>query len=213
MAMTDTPILTTMAMTDTAVSSVEAPIESPPAMALPSAAGAADQQTWLSILEAVHRADAAEALNMSLWQEVQRLRLENNGLMVELQKKDDNLRLSNSNWQHVAANFQHFIMNNRNVQTAVLQNLLLQEKVRTLEAALAQYEPYIPIHSQAQNEHVSKEDMSNEEVTHPGEEEDGTSQDRKMVNRANRQQMRVSLKKTMRKVRRLDLRRARTTVA
>ena len=34
-----------------------------------------------------------------------------------------------------------------------------------------------------------------------------------MVHRANRQQMRVSLKKTMRKVRRLDSRRARTTVA
>jgi len=174
MAMTDTSILTTMTMTDTAVSSVEAPIEYLPP-ALPSAAGAADQQTWLSILEAVQRADAAEALNMSLWQEIQRLRLENNGLMVELQKKDDNLRLSNANWQKVAVDFQHFITNNRNIQTAVLHNILLQEKVRTLEAALAQYEPHIPIHSQTQSEHVSKEDMSNEEVIYSGEEEDGTS--------------------------------------
>lgn len=170
-----------------ALPAMEAPIPMAlPAMALPSVIGSMDHQTWTSILEAGRRAAAAEDLSTSLWKEIERLRFENEGLSAELQKCNANLQMSISNWQQTAAGLDRSIKNNRNIQTAVVENLILREKVRTLEAARAQYEPHIPIHNQTQSGPLSQDDMSNEQVSYSGEGEDGATRDRKMANRANR---------------------------
>jgi len=157
---------TSIALPDMTLPATAIPSAAFPSAALPSMAGSLDPQTWASIQEAGRRANSAEALVIILRQEVYRLRVENNMLV-------SNVQLSNTNWEQATLELQRSITDNRNIQTAVEENILLKKKIISLEARLAEFESNITIQNQTYGEHFSLEDRSNEEAVY-SESDDGT---------------------------------------
>jgi len=147
--------LPSMALPTTAIPSMALPTTVIPSTALPSMAGSQDHQTWASIHEAGRRADSAEDLASVLRLEIYRLQLENNMLA-------ENLRMSNTNFNQATFDLESSIRNNRNIQTAVSENIILKKKVALLEARLAELESNI--HNQEHSEHFSLEEMSEEAI-------------------------------------------------
>jgi len=170
MIVTSAPLVeapaTSIALPDMTLPAAAIPSAAFPSAALPSMAGSLDPQTWASIQEAGRRANSAEDLVIILRQEIYRLQIENNVLV-------SNVQLSNTNWEQATLALQRSITDNRNIQTAVEENILLKKKIISLEARLTEFESNITIQNQTYGEYFSLGDRSNEKAVY-SESDDGT---------------------------------------
>lgn len=125
-----------------------------------TAVEAADDVICTAVMEANCRADAAVGASNTLWQYV---------LVLESQRDQ-----YYHNWQEAVGQLHASIAKNRNIEPAVVENLLLQRKIAELEGRLAQYESKQGHPTQNEGSHRERQETSNKGSSHSQEDNTGT---------------------------------------